>query len=45
MFWGELTMETAESYNEGTVKMMKNTNGIRIVLQQVAGRHCQCRGF
>lgn len=37
MFWGELTMETAESYNEGTVKMMKNTNGIRIVLQQVAG--------
>lgn len=26
MFWGELTLEASEFYNEGTVKMMKNTN-------------------
>lgn len=45
MFWGELTMETAESYNEGTVKMMKNTNGIRIVLQQVAGGIVKAEDF
>lgn len=42
---GELTMETAESYNEGTVKMMKNTNGIRIVLQQVAGGIVKAEDF
>ncbi len=38
MFWGELTLATAELYNEGTVKMMKNTNNIRIVLQQLNGK-------
>lgn len=37
LFWGELTMATAELYSEGTVKMMKNTNNIRIVLQQLNG--------
>lgn len=37
MFWGELTLTTAELYNEGTVKMMKNTNNIRIILQQESG--------
>lgn len=37
MFWGELTLPTAELYSEGTVKMMKNTNNIRIVLQQLDG--------
>lgn len=38
MFWGELTLATAELYSEGTVKMMKNTNNIRIVLQQLNGK-------
>lgn len=38
MFWGELTLATSDLYTEGTVKMMKNTNGIRIVLQNVDGR-------
>lgn len=37
LFWGELTMTTGELYNEGTVKMMKDTNNIRIVLQQIDG--------
>ena len=37
MFWGQLTLETADLYSEGTVKMMKNTNSIRIVLQQENG--------
>lgn len=37
MFWGELSLGTADLYNEGTVKMMKNTNSIRIVLQQENG--------
>lgn len=35
MFWGELTLATADLYSEGTVKMMKNTNSIRVILQQV----------
>lgn len=35
MFYGELQQATAEQYSEGTVKMMKNTNNIRIVLQQL----------
>lgn len=38
MFWGELTLETAELYSEGIVSMMKNTNNIRIVLQQLNGK-------
>lgn len=33
-FWGELTLTTVDLYREGTVKMMKNTNTLRIVLQQ-----------
>ena len=37
MFWGELVLAPAELYSEGTVKMMKNTNNIRIVLQQESG--------
>lgn len=37
MFWGELTLATADLYNEGTVKMMKNTNSIRLILQNVEG--------
>ena len=34
-YWGHLQLETADLYREGTVKMMKNTNNIRIVLQDV----------
>ncbi len=37
MFWGELTLASADLYSEGTVRMMKNTNNIRIVLQQENG--------
>ncbi|WP_289856896.1 FimB/Mfa2 family fimbrial subunit [uncultured Muribaculum sp.] len=37
MFFGDLTLATADSYARGTVKMMKNTNNIRIVLQQENG--------
>lgn len=37
LYWGELTLATADSYSEGTVRMMKNTNNIRIMLQQVDG--------
>ncbi len=37
MYWGELTMATADMYGEGVVEMMKNTNNIRIVLQQMSG--------
>ena len=34
-YWGDLQLETADLYRQGTVKMMKNTNNIRIVLQDV----------
>ncbi len=37
LFWGELSLATADLYSEGTVRMMKNTNNIRIVLQQLNG--------
>lgn len=37
MYWGELTLSTADLYREGVVKMMKNTNNLRIMLQQVDG--------
>ncbi len=37
MFWGELTLATSDLYQKGVVKMMKNTNNIRIVLQQMNG--------
>lgn len=37
MYWGELEMATADMYSEGVVEMMKNTNNIRIVLQQMNG--------
>lgn len=36
-YWGELTLSTADLFREGVVKMMKNTNNIRIVLQDVNG--------
>ena len=37
-FWGALTLKTGDLYSEGTVEMMKNTNNIRIVLQQLNGQ-------
>ena len=37
LYRGNLTLETADLYREGTVEMMKNTNNIRVVLQQMNG--------
>ncbi|MEY8592606.1 FimB/Mfa2 family fimbrial subunit [Butyricimonas hominis] len=37
MYWGQLTLATADLYQEGVVEMMKNTNNIRIMLQQMNG--------
>lgn len=37
LFWGELSLTSAYPQPEGTVKMMKNTNNIRVVLQQEFG--------
>lgn len=45
LFRGELTLETAEMYSEGTVKMMKNTNNIRLVLQQINGKPVHAGDF
>ena len=45
MFWGELTLATAELYSEGTVEMRKNTNNIRIVLQQINGKPVHADDF
>lgn len=45
LFWGSLTLETADLYNKGTVEMMKNTNNIRIVLQQMNGEPVKDKDF
>lgn len=45
MFRGELTLGTAEMYNEGTVRMMKNTNNLRVVLQHVNGKPVHAEDF
>ena len=37
LFWGSLTLGTSDMYNKGTVEMRKNTNNIRVVLQQMNG--------
>lgn len=37
LYYGTLTLTTADLYAEGTVEMMKDTNNIRIVLQQSDG--------
>lgn len=37
LYYGSLMLETSDMYREGTVEMMKNTNNIRIVLQQMNG--------
>ena len=44
-YWGYLTLETAELYHEGTVEMMKNTNNIRIILQQLSGDPVYAKDF
>lgn len=36
-YWGELALETADLFREGTVKMMKNTNNVRIVMRDLGG--------
>lgn len=45
LFWGTLTAETADNYTEATVEMMKDTNNIRIVLQQQSGEPVDCDDF
>ncbi|WP_299220201.1 FimB/Mfa2 family fimbrial subunit [uncultured Alistipes sp.] len=45
MYWGALRLAAADSYAEGTVEMMKNTNNIRIVLQQINGKPVDGRDF
>ncbi|MDE7149409.1 MAG: FimB/Mfa2 family fimbrial subunit, partial [Bacteroidales bacterium] len=36
-YWGMLTLSTADLYNGGTLHLMKNTNNIRVMLQQTDG--------
>ena len=45
LYWGELTLATADLYSEGTVEMMKNTNNIRVVLQQMNGEPVDDKKF
>lgn len=45
LFYGKLTLETADMYNEGVVEMIKNTNNIRIVLQQMDGNPVNADDF
>ncbi|MCQ4875625.1 FimB/Mfa2 family fimbrial subunit [Butyricimonas paravirosa] len=45
MYWGQLTLSTADLYQEGVVEMMKNTNNIRIVLQQTNGNPVDDKDF
>ncbi len=45
MYWGELALASGDLYREGTVYMMKNTNNIRLVLQQINGRPVDDKDF
>ncbi len=45
LYWGTLALRTADLYQEGVVKMMKNTNNIRIVLQQQHGEPVDDKDF
>ncbi|TGY36682.1 FimB/Mfa2 family fimbrial subunit [Bacteroides caecimuris] len=45
LYWGELILATADLYSEGTVEMMKNTNNVRIVLQQMSGEPVDDKDF
>lgn len=45
MYWGELSLAAGDLYREGTVRMMKNTNNIRLVLQQINGRPVDDKDF
>lgn len=45
LYWGTLALRTADLYREGVVEMMKNTNNIRIVLQQQHGEPVDDKDF
>lgn len=45
MYWGELSLAAGDFHREGTVYMMKNTNNIRLVLQQINGRPVDNKEF
>lgn len=45
LYWGELVLATSDFYSEGVVEMMKNTNNIRIVLQQIDGNPVNDKDF
>ena len=45
LYWGTLALRTADLYQEGVVKLMKNTNNIRIVLQQQHGEPVDDKDF
>lgn len=45
LFYGVGTLSTADLYREGVVEMMKNTNNLRIVLQQVNGKPVHADDF
>lgn len=45
LYYGSLTLQTADLYTEGTVEMMKDTNNIRIVLQQENGAPVNDKDF
>ncbi|MDE6451781.1 MAG: FimB/Mfa2 family fimbrial subunit [Odoribacter sp.] len=35
-YWGELELETADLFKQGTVEMMKNTNNLRVVMRDLS---------
>ncbi|WP_301063308.1 FimB/Mfa2 family fimbrial subunit [uncultured Alistipes sp.] len=45
LYWGTLALRTADLYAEGTVRMMKDTNNIRLVLQQADGEPVEDEAF
>lgn len=45
LFYGVGTLSTADLYRDGVVEMMKDTNNIRIVLQQVNGKPVHADDF
>ena len=45
LYWGELNLTTADLYAEGTVELRKQTNNLRVVLQQVDGGRLRARDF
>ncbi|GFI01050.1 FimB/Mfa2 family fimbrial subunit [uncultured Phocaeicola sp.] len=46
LFWGTLDINIdADTYKEGTVHLMKNTNNIRVVLQHISGKPVDDKDF